>query len=395
MNKKLLYTLVILVAVSAAAKSYEYFSQPAAMLVLQVKTFEKGTRSINVIDSNGNSHLLKFEMGNDLGEPSFYPIDLPRVIPQKISIAPLAARGNFEIDRITIRNEQISYSWDSQGLCTSKKLQHGKIRQETCGDGQPEMTIANDLQLLVTKIPSSGFGPDMVRGIAAGTCSFFAILLAGFWLCRPVNIDNKSGRICMLIGRGCWLLVLSVYLAQLLAIWQYSADLPFWEEWEYFLPEGLPNGLSWDWLFNFAGYHRVVPTKLMAWLNLQLFGLDFKLQKLFNYFIFVGLLLTLVSLKNRMIGKKEFMLFPAFLLFLLSPIMYENHSNSYQSQIHLVLIFTLMAMFHVYDDSFRAKSVAVFLICLVAAINTFSAGMTIAAVLLPCWAIFVLFRMVD
>jgi hypothetical protein len=384
------YAVIILLAFIAAVMGYEYFSCPASMLVLQAKTYEKGSRRITIIDNNGGSHELKFEIGNDLGEPSFYPIDLPRVVPREIKIAPLAGRGKFEVDKITLQNGEISYSWNSQNVCSKKSRQDGIIRQEQSCDGKPFLTMAENSEITITGIPPTGYCINMVMGIIAGICGFFAILAAGCWYCRPFKADNTRDKVIVLLSRGCWLLVLSAYLTQFLAIWQYSVDIPFYEEWDFFLPKALQSGLTWDWLFDFSGYHRVVPTRLMAWVNLQLFGMDFRLQKMFNYLIFGGLLVTISRLKNRIIGKDDFVLFPLFMLFLLSPIAFENHSNSYQSQIHLVIILALLALFHIYADNLQTRSLGIFFFCLIAAINTFSAGMTISSVLFPCWALFVL-----
>jgi len=388
--RRLTYAVVILLAAMAAAVGYAYFSHPGSLLILQVKTYEKGVRRVTVAAVNGRIHERKFEIGNDLGEPSFYTVALPRAIPDAITIDPLATRGRFEIDVVTLKCEAVSYSWDRSGICSRKTMPNGVIKREPCGDGQPLLTMSDKSQLVISRLPADAYPLNITRGLLAGLGSLIAVILAGLWLARPVKAEESQSAVMAYPARLCWLAVLVVYLLQFSVIWHYSVDLPFWEEWEYFLPGGLPDGLSWDWLFSFAGYHRVVPTKFMAWLNLQLFGLDFNLQVLFNYFIFGCLLVALIRLKNRLIGRHEFALFPAFLLFLLSPIAYENHSNSYQSQIHLVIILALAAIFHIYDEKLKAKSLALFLLCLVAAINTFSAGMTIAAVLLPCWALFVM-----
>jgi hypothetical protein len=390
MTRRALSALVLIIAAVSALAGYRYFCYPASMLVLQVKTLEKGNRAVQVVDMYGGIHERRFEVGNDLGEPSYYTIDLPRTSPEEIRIDPLAERGKFEIDRITLINEDITYSWDSSGACTSKRMENGRISRSNCPDG-PLLQIASDnLHQTISKIPRYGFDLNIRKGILAGIISFMVVVLAGLWLCRTVNTEINADLVSHLFVKSLWLLLLVLYFAQFYALWLYTVDIPFWEEWEYFLPDGLPMGLTSDWLFSFAGYHRVVFTKLMAWLNLQFFGLDFKLQKLFNYAIFAGLLLILINLKNRIICSNEFVLFPAFVLFLLSPIMYENHSNSYQSQIHLLIIFTLLAISHIYAEELRIKSLVIFILCLTAAINTFSAGMTIAAVLLPCWALYLI-----
>lgn len=387
------YVAIILLASAAAAAGYAYFRQPAVMLVLQIRTMEKGARRIQIIDTKGVAHERRFEIGNDLGEPSFYPVELPRISPYEISIEPLAAPGRFAVDRVTLKSAAFNYSWDSRGSCSSMTLPQGTIKREACSGNAPLLTTGADAKMVLSRLPQMASGRE--RGMLAGSLAFIAVLFAGGWLLQPLWRENPVPARHAMPARLCWLVVIAVYLIQFAALWRYSVDVPFWEEWEYFLPNGLPKGLSLDWLFSFAGYHRVVPTKFMAWLNLEFFGLDFRLQKLCNYLLFGCMLTLLVSLKNRLIGRHEFVLFPAFLLFLLSPIVYENHTNSYQSQIHLVIIFALVALQHIYADRLTAKPLTLFFISLVAAINTFSAGMTIAAVLLPCWAVFVFVQIAN
>lgn len=390
MGRKLSYAIITLLAVVFATVAYSYFSRPLLALVLQVKTFEKGPRKVTLVDTKGDSYERKFELGDNQGEPAFYVIELPRVMPKQIFVEALAAPGKFEVDRITLRSEELSYSWDSRGLCSMKTMSNGTIKSEQCAGIQPLLAIGDNSRLQISEIPQAIWIVKPKVGICAAVAVLMFSLAAGGWLARPIEPKEWQS---VSLARVTWITVAAVYLMQFVAVWRYSVDVPFWEEWEYFLPQGLPRGLSWDWLFSFAGYHRVVPTKLMAWVNLKLFGLDFKLQKLFNYLLFGGLIGTLVILKNRIIGRQEFILFPAFLLFLLSPIAYENHSNSYQSQIHLLIIFALIALIHMYADGGAARSSLFFLVAIAAAINTFSAGMTMTAVLFPCWAGFIFYQM--
>jgi hypothetical protein len=395
MDRRLLYAFVALFALSVAVFCYRYFGCPAMIVTLQVRTYEKGVRTITVTDLKGDAYVRRFEVGNDQGEPSYYTIELPRRNIREINVEPLASIGRIEIDRITLRSERMSYSWDSQGKCVSKSMQGGSAGLESSGAVHPQLSVAENSQISLSRIPETMSRPDMVHGILAAFLGFIVTMLAGTWLIQPVRSESLSAATGVCAARFCWILLVALYFAQFSAIWRYSVDVPFWEEWEYFVPGGLPDGFSWDWLFGFSGSHRVVPTRLMAWLNLKLFGLDFWLQKLFNYAIFGCMLMMLVNLKNRVIGRQEFLLFPAFLFFYLSPIIYENHSNSYQSQIHLLIIFTLIALHHLYDKGLNIKSQVLFILCLVAAINTFAAGMTVAFLFFICWTLFVLVTIVK
>jgi len=388
----LIRATVILLAIAGAIAGYSHFSRYAARLVLQVRTYEKGERQVQITSANGEQYRRSFTVGNDSGEPSFYVIALPRTDCTQVRVEPLAAKGGFGIDRVTLAGEAISYIWTEPGVCSRKSLHAGTLKREDCSPGQPELTVTADQQLQIAKIPADMFPRAPRRGAAAAIVIFLGIVISGYWFTRPKAAENISAQSELILVRICCLVLFLFYCWQFTAILDYSVDVPFWEEWEYFLPGGLPSGLTLDWLFGFAGYHRVVPTKFMAWLNLQLFGLDFRLQKIVNYLLFAGVLAALCHLKQKILVKREFLLFPAFLLFLLSPIAYENHSNSYQSQIHLLIILTLIALVHLYREGAKPGASLVFLLSLAAAINTFSGGMTVAAVLLPCWVVFLLFQ---
>jgi hypothetical protein len=132
-----------------------------------------------------------------------------------------------------------------------------------------------------------------------------------------------------------------------------------------------------------------VPTKILAWINYRFFGLDFAWQKIFNYLIFVGLIASLLRLKKHVIGSGNFILFPAFLVFLTSSIAYENHLYSYQSQIHFVLLFAVLALYFAYEDGLSTSSTIIFSAFLLAAINTFSAGVVISGAYLLCRSVYI------
>jgi hypothetical protein len=97
-------------------------------------------------------------------------------------------------------------------------------------------------------------------------------------------------------------------------------------------------------------------------------------------------------LKQAAAGKGEFKAFPAFLLFMLSPIAFENHANSYQSQIHLVLVLAIIALLAAYSARHTLTPMILFALSMLLAINTSSSGMTTALVFICCWSGCILFR---
>lgn len=182
-----------------------------------------------------------------------------------------------------------------------------------------------------------------------------------------------------------WLILAALYLYQFVLISKYSVDIPFKDEWVYLKPGHplcLPDSLNLHWLFSRISEHNIVTTNLLTWLNFKLFGLDFYKQKIFNYLLFSMLLLALVCLKNRLIGKGSFRLFPAFLFFLLSPIAVENHTWAFQSQIHLVLLFFVLLLTCLQGKRVTTVETVIFVTAAILTIYSFAAGIILVFICL-------------
>ena len=187
----------------------------------------------------------------------------------------------------------------------------------------------------------------------------------------------------------CWALVTILYLYHFSIIRHYAVDVPYWDEWEYFKPEALPAGLTWQWLFEFHNEHRIVFTKLLAWLNMKFFGLDFVLQQLFNFGLFGCLLTAIYILMKRVTGNDRFSWLPLFLIFLLSPLNFANHAWAFQSQFHLVLLFAMLALAGAFPERITLPSMLKPSILTILAIYSFSAGPVFSIVYLGCFIIYI------
>ena len=182
-----------------------------------------------------------------------------------------------------------------------------------------------------------------------------------------------------------WLILIVLFLYQFALVCTYSVDVPFKDEWTYLSPHHpltLPENLTLNWLFARILEHTIVVTNIMTWINFKMFGLDLYKQKIINYVLFGILLALLIHYKNRLIGRNNFRMFPAFLFFLLSPIAVENHSWAFQSQFHLVLIFFLLMLGNLQSGRLSAANTAIFIFVSILAIYSFAAGVIMAAVCL-------------
>lgn len=386
----LLSVVCLLVAVLAFHLSHYRHST----LVIEARTFDKGTGKI-LVENSASSGVSQrtFALIDDQGVRQLYVIELPDGTPQAMTIPPLAQKGRFGIIRLTLSNSSISYDWDEQGLCSRKTLVNGIAKQEPCG-GVPQLSTADDGATRISSIPEEGFvATDAFRGMVA-VGAFLVVCICGIWLaCSTVGEGRE--KILWYGNRIVLLVLVTLYLLQLMMVLRYAVDIPFGDEWNYFQAQGLSQGLTWEWLFRFHNEHRIVLTKFLAWLNLQLFGLDFVVQKVLNFLMFGGLIVAVFGFKKRLVGPLNFPLFAAFIIFLLSSIARENHLWAFQSQFHLVLIFSVLALPHVCPEKLSIRGTAVYCLLLLLAMYTISAGIVFAVIYLLCTTIFTAGQMIH
>lgn len=201
----------------------------------------------------------------------------------------------------------------------------------------------------------------------------------------PLNSDVRLSALRII----CWFPPILLYLYYFYFIWRYAVDIPFLDEWEYFLPDALPAGLTLKWLFAFHNEHRIVFTKFLAWLFLKIDGLNFVHQLVFNYVIFGGLLAAVWYVKRITAGAKQFLFFPLFMIFLLSHNSFDNHTWAFQSQFHLTLLFAFLASAFTFSP-FKGKNFTLSLIFTLFSLYSFSSGVVFAVIYLVCFSIYLL-----
>lgn len=381
-----LATSVLCLLVALALSPLGRFRQ--SILVIEAWTLGKETGSV-VVRAAGTAETTRvpFDLmayGQDTARLSI--VELPAVVPTSLAIAPLATIGSYGIDRVTLANDTVGYFWDERGECSRRFTTGGVVKREPCG-GAPAIATAEDGSILISSIPETGFAAASGFRPLAALGVVLAAWICARWLLRPRDGTGRE-RLLRSCERGGWLALAALFVFQFLMVVRYSVDVPFMDEWDFFWPQGLSRELSWAWLFSFHNEHRIVPTRLLAWLNLNLVGLDFALQKALNHLLFGCLLIAIVRFKNRVAGPGDFLGFPAFLAFLFSSLAVENHLWAFQSQFHLVLLFSVLAVPYACAEKRSAGGTTAFCLYLVLAMYTISAGVVLAAVYLACAAIF-------
>ncbi len=137
--------------------------------------------------------------------------------------------------------------------------------------------------------------------------------------------------------------------AKLWTIQLWTTDLPFWDQWDearlWFIP-WLEGHLSWHDLFRAHNEHRIVFTRLLDMLEVQVNGQwDIYFQTVVNAFIHIAYGCGLVAIIWHLAGRKNaglicFALIPFFAL----PFSGENTTHGFQSQFYLVNIFSVLAI---------------------------------------------------
>jgi hypothetical protein len=384
--------LLVIMAISLLAGAVVFVAgaYKTPTLILEARTLQQGQGTVSVEKNGTGGNISRsFAIKDDKGVKKMYVIELPAGSLKSIKLAPLASNGQFALDRIVLSNGTTGYFWDEQGQCSRQTLQPRILKSEACGSAAPVLTTGDDASVVISSIPDTEFvSPGRARIAAALMCAFGAFI-GGIWLLRPAATGPATGLLQRYAVRSSWLVVALLYAYQLYLVSKYAVEIPYEDEWEYFNAACLTQDLPWRWLFSFHVEHRIVVTKMLAWLNLKLFGLDFIRQNILNMLMFGGLLAALVGFKNRVAGRDSFRLFPFFLVFLLSAINYENHLWAFQSQYHLVLLFSLAALCHAFCLKTTWRSAVIFSLYLVLAMYTFSAGVVIAVVYLFCITVYI------
>jgi hypothetical protein len=392
-NSKKTALVLIILSLIVAGVMFSMNAYRYSTLNIDATAVEKGVGTV-FIEGNGSngSSSRNFQIDDNQAEQGMkklYVIELPALGLKSLKIVPQVPGGYFGIDRIILANDSIRYIWDENGICSQQKLGQGFQKKEPCIDGTPTVETVNDASIVISAIPETGFTNPLENRIAVAIAAAFVTFLGGAWLLWPFGGKPLSGCLSHYGVKAVWLVIAMLFMYQLFLVNRYAVDIPTMDEWTYFTSGGLMDGFTWKWLMETHNEHQIVITKLMAWLNLKLFGLNFVAQNMINLLLFGGLLAAVAVFKNKMLGREKFAYFPLFLIFLLSPIIWENHLWAFQSQFHLVLLFSMLMLYHAFRADLSVNSALLFSMYAILAIFSFSAGVIFVVTYLLCITVFV------
>lgn len=383
---RLFVLIVVSLAIGFIVFSFNKYN--SSTLVINTKTLEKGIKYITV-EGEGNDSFSRTRLEIDIDDrkPSVYATELPHIYLKSVMIPPLADFGRYEITSITLSNESISYKWDENLNCMQQSVQNNAIKREVCSENYPAIKVDNNSSIVISSIPNIIFVNEIWFRILVAIISVIGAFLGGACLWKTFGEIREDPQHYAV--RVVWLFVVFLFAYQLYLICRYSVDLPNYEEWEFFEPFALPNGLSWQWLNRPVSHQRMmIFTKLMAWVNFKLFELNFVVLKIFNYTVFGCLIYVLAKFKERVLGREHFPFFPLYIIFLISPIAFEVHAASFQSGELFVLLFSVLMLIYAYRDDEHHSGTAVFYLCALFAMCSLSAGVVMVLVILTCKTVY-------
>ncbi len=390
---KSIILIIALCALVAGLLTFALTGYRASTLVFEANSVQNGQGVIvseGVIPQKGKRIYFPVRSGLE-----GYVIELPAMPLNSVRIAPLANSGNLIVNNLTLSNDVISYRWNSADNCSQKYLFENQIIRSKCNPNQPALNLGADGTIQISAIPEIGIRRDGKERLVIAIVSAVGLFLTGMCLCFVIKSAENVPRMQLICNIAVWLVLLSVYVYQLCNIYAYSVDVPYSDDWIFFEPNNLNVNFPLHWLFKQELEHRIVLTKLLGWINLRLFSLNYSVQKVFNYLLFGGLVLSLAFLKNKLIGRGNFILFPLFLLFLLSPIAWENHRWALQSDYHFALLFACLALCYVSPRDITLKSIGLFCVFSGLAMYSLAPGVVLTSVYLSCSVVYLIARIAE
>lgn len=393
--KKFKTIAIILTLLSLTAGTFVFSTSryKSSSLNLYATSMKSGIGTV-IVDGDGFNGSPKLEFDINMlkersGNKSLHVIDLPPGRLKTLTIIPQIDRNSFRLYKVILANETISYIWDEQGGCLQQIKFNGlQNKKEPCTDGTPTLTTDTS-SIVLSAIPEIGFVNTLKFRISKALVIALGTFIAGLWLLLPIGEKRQSG-LHYYGAKLCWLAVTLLFVRQLYLVVTYSVDVPIVDEWMiYFNSDALIKGLTFKWLFGFQNEHHIVLTKLMAWMNLKLFDLNFALQAVVNIFIFAGLLVAIAVFKDRLLGREKFQWFPLFICFMLSSIAVESHLWPSCSTIHLSLLFSVLMLHNAYSVELSVKSALLFSLYAVVAMYTFGVGAIFVATYLGSIAVYI------
>lgn len=190
-------------------------------------------------------------------------------------------------------------------------------------------------------------------------------------------------------------LCILAYLLHFSAILKYAVNVPYWDEWEAFMPGGLLSDQTPSQFFAQHNEHRIFTTKLLTY---ALYGFDnwnLATHQIVNFVIYGLSVALLIYIVNNCAVRLPVWILLCFTVFLLTTVNWENHFWGFQSQFHFSILFLLLGVWFLFKENqdWRDLLLGVFFVFLL--VYSLSAGLVESVALTAVYVCFKLFRIVH
>jgi hypothetical protein len=184
------------------------------------------------------------------------------------------------------------------------------------------------------------------------------------------------------------LICVALYFFNAYAIYKYSVNVPYWDDWAMFSGDNHPASIDLTWLNALHNEHRIATYKFMVWLQFQINGWNYTLNLLFNLVVFGLLLAYLVRVAHKTTPYLPLWVFFGFIIFLLSPINWFSHFSAMQLAFHLYLLFFFIACDCLFDDRQRFRELLIGCLAMVLCIYSTAGGVVTSLVMMGAFCLF-------
>jgi hypothetical protein len=128
-------------------------------------------------------------------------------------------------------------------------------------------------------------------------------------------------------------------------VFRSAVNIPFWDEWEFYVQQALPSGWNLSWIFLPHNEHTIATLKILTLLFQKFNILNYTFFVLLSWTIYVSFISFLLIFSLKTFPRKYYHYLSFYFIFLFSTILFENHSWGFQICFHLSLIFQFFAIY--------------------------------------------------
>lgn len=184
------------------------------------------------------------------------------------------------------------------------------------------------------------------------------------------------------------ILCIAIYSIHFWLVLQNSVNVPYWDEWGILEPDALPAGFTLRWIVVQANEHRIVLTKLLSWGLFYVNGHNHVLSMVITYALYGVLLACIVLFARKMVPHLPLWVILAFIVFLLTPINWENNFWGFQSTFRFALLFPVLASYFLFSESQTGLRLALGAVMSVLATYSFFSGLVAICIIIVVFACF-------